>query len=151
MPINYCQYLDAELLLSVLVKDIMFIQVWNKGITQSAIGWTANLNCVAICRHIEYGKVLLVWFWHVPLLLVAGSEMVKVIPLKKIMYNPEFFQTIGVYSSWRHIVYILFLAHLAYKLNVRLCSHIFKQWAQKLKELVYLSSLGKFQLFAIKM
>ena len=51
------------------------------------------LSCVAICRHIEYGKVLLVWFWHVPLLLVAGSEMVKVIPSKIKMFDSEFFQT----------------------------------------------------------
>ena len=29
-------------------------------------------------RHIEYGKVLVVWFWHIPVLLVAGPEMVKV-------------------------------------------------------------------------
>ena len=29
-------------------------------------------------RHIAYGKIIVVWFWHIPVLLVADSEMVKV-------------------------------------------------------------------------
>ena len=60
--------------------------------------------------------------------------------LKKKMYDPEFFQIIGVFIMMSYCL----LTHLAHKLNLRLHSHIFKLWAQKLKELVYLSSLSKF-------
>jgi len=39
--------------------------------------------------HIEYGKILVVWFWHVPVLLVADSEMVKDIYIVKNLPKEE--------------------------------------------------------------
>ncbi|KAJ7378490.1 hypothetical protein OS493_023025 [Desmophyllum pertusum] len=33
--------------------------------------------------HIEYGKILVVWFWHIPVLLVVDSEMIKDILIVK--------------------------------------------------------------------
>lgn len=54
-------------------KNLRNVSQWQKIRTT----WSV-LSLSFLPRHIEYGKILVVWFWHIPVLLVAGSEMVKV-------------------------------------------------------------------------
>ncbi|KAM7429821.1 hypothetical protein ABFA07_019388 [Porites harrisoni] len=54
--------------------------------------------------HIEYGKVLLVWFWHVPLLLVAGSEMVKeILIVKNLPKDPQSYEILSYLYGQRYL------------------------------------------------
>ena len=60
---------------------------------------------ISFPRHIAYGKMIVVWFWHIPVLLVADSEMVKVWNTHFKVWNTHlisniFFSTIM--SIWVH-------------------------------------------------
>lgn len=50
-------------------------------------------------RHIEYGKILVVWFWHIPVLLAADSDMVKVWNTLLIFLHKHCYKAF-IYSGW---------------------------------------------------
>jgi len=54
--------------------------------------------------HIQYGKILLVWFWHVPLLLVAESDVVKdILIVKNLPKEPQSYELLSRVYGQRYL------------------------------------------------
>lgn len=62
-------------------------------------GWEVSWTMTFFPRHIEYGKILVVWFWHIPVLLAADSDMVKVWNTLLIFLHKHCYKAF-IYSGW---------------------------------------------------
>lgn len=62
-------------------------------------GWEVSWTMTFFPRHIEYGKILVVWFWHIPVLLAADSDMVKVWNALLIFLHKHCYKAF-IYSGW---------------------------------------------------